>query len=105
MPAILDRIAATRNRATESLPPISGVETMKENVMTASAWNTILTAPELDAHYALTASLDPHFAKGERTFYESRTPTQLRVLAAQAWNCNAPTAYQLARSHAALVEV
>ena len=75
------------------------------NVMTASAWNTILTAPELDAHYALTASLDPRFAKGERTFYESRTPTQLRVLAAQAWDCNEPTAYQLARSHAALVEV
>ena len=25
--------------------------------MAASAWNTILTAPELDAHYALTASL------------------------------------------------
>ena len=68
--------------------------------MTASAWNTILTAPELDAHYALTASLDPHFAKGERTFYESRTPTQLRVLAAQAWDCNDPTGYQLARSYA-----
>ena len=73
--------------------------------MTASAWNTILTAPELDAHYALTASLDPRFAKDQRTFYESRTPTQLRVLAAQAWDCNEPTAYQLARSHAALVEV
>jgi len=68
----------------------------------ASAWNTILTAPELDAHYALTASLDPHFAKGERTFYESRTPTQLRVLAAQAWDCNDPTGYQLARSYLAL---
>ena len=72
--------------------------------MTASAWNTILTAPELDAHYALTASLDPRFAKGERTFYESRTPAQLRVLAAQAWDCCEPTGYQMARSYAALAE-
>lgn len=72
--------------------------------MTASAWNTILTAAELDAHYALTTSLDPRFAKGERTFYESRTPAQLRVLAAQAWDCCEPTGYQMARSYAALAE-
>ena len=71
--------------------------------MTASAWNAILTAAELDAHYALTASLDPRFAKSERTFYESRTPAQLRVLAAQAWDCCEPTGYQLARSYLALV--
>ena len=70
--------------------------------MTASAWNTILTAAELDAHYALTASLDPRFAKSERDFYESRTINQLRVLAAQAWDCNEPTGYQLARSYLAL---
>ena len=70
--------------------------------MTASAWNAILTAAELDAHYALTASLDPRFAQAERGWYESRTINQLRVLAAQAWDCNEPTCYQMARSYLAL---
>ena len=73
--------------------------------MTASPWNTVLTAEGLNAHYALTASLDPQFAREERAFYESRTLNQLRVHATQAWNCCDPTAYQLARSHAALVEI
>ena len=73
--------------------------------MTASPWNTILTAQELDAQYALTASLDPRFAREQRAFYEGRTLNQLRVHATQAWDCCEPTAYQLARSHAALVEV
>ena len=67
----------------------------------ASPWNTILTAQELDAHYALTASLDPRFAREQRTFYEGRTLNQLRFHATQAWDCCEPTAYQLARSHAA----
>jgi hypothetical protein len=72
--------------------------------MTASAWNTILTAAELNAYYALTASLDLRFAKDERTFYESRTPAQLQVLAAQAWDCCDPTGYQMARSYNSLKE-
>ena len=72
--------------------------------MTASPWNTVLTPAELDAHYALTASLDPRFAAGERAFYESRTSVQLRVLAAQAWDCCEPTSYQMARSYAPLAE-
>lgn len=73
--------------------------------MAASVWNTILTAAELDARYAFTASLDPRFAKGERDFYESRTINQLRVLAAQAWNCNDPTGYQMAQSYLTLALV
>lgn len=65
---------------------------------------SILTAAELDARYAFTASLDPRFAKGERDFYESRTVNQLRVLAAQAWDCNDLTGYQMAQSHLQLLK-
>ena len=72
--------------------------------MAASQWSDILSSAELEAHYTLTASLDPRFAKEERAFYESRTVNQLEVLAAQAWNCNEATAYQLARSYAALAD-
>lgn len=75
-----------------------------EMKMAQSQWTDILSTAELDAHYALTASLDPRFAAGERAFYESRTASQLRVLTAQTWNCNEPTGYQLARSYAALAE-
>lgn len=67
-----------------------------------SQWSHILTAAELHAHYTLTAKLDPAFAASERAYYETRTLNQLRALAAQAWECCTPTAYQLARSHAAL---
>ena len=66
-------------------------------------WSHILTAAELDAHWALTAKLDPRFARQCREFYESRTASQLRVLVAQSWDCCEPTGYQLARSHAALL--
>ena len=69
-----------------------------------SQWSHILTPAELEAHHALTASIDPRFAAGERAFYEGRTANQLRVLAAQAWDCCEPTGYQMARSYAALME-
>ena len=72
--------------------------------MTSSPWNTILTAQELDAHYAITASLDPRFAREQRAFYEGRTLNQLRVHATQAWDCCEPTSYQMARSYAPLAE-
>lgn len=72
--------------------------------MTASPWNTILTTQELDVHYALTASIDPRFAREECAFYESRTLNQLKALAAQAWDCCEPGGYQIARSYAALME-
>jgi FkbM family methyltransferase len=75
-----------------------------ETKMATSQWSDILPPAALEAHYALTASLDPRFAKSERDFYESRTFNQLKALAAQAWDANEPTAYQLARSYAALVE-
>ena len=68
----------------------------------ASQWTDILSSAELDAQYALTASLDPAFARRQREFYEVRTIPQLQALAAQAWNCGDPDGYQLARSHAAL---
>lgn len=69
-----------------------------------SQWSHILSRAELEAHYALTASLDPRFAADERTFYEGRSFNQLNALSAQAWDCNEPTAYQLARSYASLAE-
>ena len=37
--------------------------------MPASPWNTVLTAAEIDARYALTASIDPRFARGARAHY------------------------------------
>lgn len=66
-----------------------------------SQWSVVLSGAQLDALHALTASLDPRFAAGERAFYLSRTPAQLRTLAVQAWDANEPTTYQLARSYAA----
>jgi len=66
-----------------------------------SQWNTILDQAGLDAHYALTAQLDPAFAQREREFYNTRTVNQLRVLKDQAWLCNEPTGYQMAASYLA----
>lgn len=68
----------------------------------ANAWSTILTQAELDAQYALTASLDPRFAKLEREWFLSRTANQLKATAAGAWDSNDPTTYQWARSYLAL---
>lgn len=67
-------------------------------------WHQILTREELEAHHALTASLDPRFARREREFYSTRTASQLRTLAAQAWNGNLRDGYVLARSYAAIQE-
>ena len=67
-----------------------------------SPWNHILTREEITARHALTAKLDLAFANRERKFYETRTKAQLGTLASQAWNCNSPDGYQLARSYAAL---
>lgn len=69
-----------------------------------SPWTCTLTADELEAHYTLTASIDPSFAKRERTFWESRTEGQLRALAAQAWNTNDSDQYQIARTYLAMRE-
>lgn len=66
-----------------------------------SQWTHIMTPDEIDAHHAMTASLDPRFARCEREFYESRTADQLATLVAQEWQSNCPTGYQLARSYAA----
>jgi hypothetical protein len=66
-----------------------------------SQWSHILNRQEIDAYHSLTASIDPSFAAKDRAFYESRTDAQLDTLAAQAWNSNQPTPYQLARSYRA----
>lgn len=64
-------------------------------------WNTILTADELSANYALTATIDPVFAKKQREFYATRTDNELKALINQSWNCNDADGYQRARSHLA----
>lgn len=67
-------------------------------------WNTIATGAELAAYHTLTASLDPAFAARETEFYKTRTASQLRVLAAQAWDSNQRDGYVLARSYRAQLE-
>lgn len=67
-------------------------------------WTTILTPTQLADHYDAVAALDPRFAAGQRSFYEAQTQEQLSALAHQAWLTNEPTAYVLARSHAAAQE-
>lgn len=66
-----------------------------------NAWTHTLTAAELEARYALTASLDPAFARREREFYERCTVNDLRALRTQAWNATQPDAYQLAQTYLA----
>lgn len=66
-----------------------------------SQWLKVLSPAEIDAYHALTATLDPAFAKREKEFYLSQTSDRLRVLAAQSWNANDSTGYQMARSYAA----
>lgn len=67
-------------------------------------WTETLDASGLAAHYAVTAKLDPRFAREEREFYETRSAAQLRALAAGAWNANNSTGYMLARSYLAMAE-
>lgn len=67
-----------------------------------SRWTRICTREEIEANNALTASIDPSFARLEKAFYESRTARQLRTLSGQAWNCNNIDGYCMARSYLAL---
>lgn len=67
-----------------------------------NGWTEIMTAEQINATHALTASLDLRFAAANRKFYETRTATQLRSLTVQAWNSNEQEAYCLARSYLAL---
>lgn len=67
-----------------------------------SHWVDVLDVPALEARFALTASLDPRFARAERAFYQGRTVNDLKALAHQAWLCCEGDAYQLARSYLAL---
>lgn len=61
-------------------------------------WSKLLSKEEIEARFALTASLDPRFAAQERTFYETRTVRQLEYIAAQSWATNEGEYFQLTKS-------
>jgi hypothetical protein len=65
-------------------------------------WSKLLSAAEIEADFALTASLDPVFASASRTFWATRSAGELRVLRDGAWLANDPDTYQMARSLLAL---
>jgi hypothetical protein len=68
----------------------------------SNRWTDILTPEQISDYHALTADLDPSFARKQREFYESRSAAQCDSLAHQSWLCNESDAYQLARSYAAM---
>lgn len=68
-----------------------------------SHWSALLTREQIEAQRAITAKLDPTFAKLDAEFWDTRTADQLRNLAWGAWNCNEGGAYQMARSLLALM--
>lgn len=72
---------------------------------TESPWNKILSAAELATYWADVAKLDPSFSYRSRTWYESRTPDELRGTRVGAWNCCDSETFQLARSYIALAMV
>lgn len=49
-------------------------------------WGQAPTTAELEAAYALTASLDPAFAATDRAWWESRTLVQLQSQRGYAYN-------------------
>lgn len=65
----------------------------------SNPWGHVMTAEEIEAYHALTASLDPRFAASERQWYEGRTANQLKADMASAWWGNLASSYQLARSY------
>jgi hypothetical protein len=67
-------------------------------------WSKILSPAEIEAHHALTASIDLDFATGDRKWWQSRTANELRAEMNGSWNCNCGTTYQLARSYLAILE-
>lgn len=67
-----------------------------------SRWTEILTADEIAAYHALTASIDPCFAAAEKAQYERYTASELRSAMHRAWLCAEDCRYQLARSYLAL---
>ena len=49
-------------------------------------WGQTPTTAELEANYALTASLDPGFAASDRKWWETRTLSQLQSQRGYAYN-------------------
>ncbi len=66
-----------------------------------SPWSAVLTSAELESFHALTASLDPGYARRQMEFYEAQTARQLSALRSQAWYANDGDGYQLAGSYLA----
>jgi hypothetical protein len=72
--------------------------------MTKFHWNRVPTDADVATFQALTESLSPAFARAERSWWESQTPSQLHVRRTQAWDCADRTAYALARYYLARTE-
>lgn len=85
----------------EAIEAFKAANTVSQPV---SLWVKIINAAEIAAYHAMTAKIDPRFAKSEAAFYASCTANRLRVLIAQAWDCNDSTAYMVARSYLAQLE-
>jgi len=64
-------------------------------------WHHVMTATEIEAHWARVAKLDFAFADRCRKFWESRDVGQLEALKFQAWNCNDREGFALAAAHLA----
>jgi hypothetical protein len=67
-----------------------------------SKWTKVLTAAEIDAHFASTADLDARYARDQRAWYEARTVAQLECDKQGCWNCNEAEGFMLAASFIAL---
>lgn len=62
-------------------------------------WATILTRSGLEYYWKRCAERDPGFERKARSWWESRTPAELRGRLAGAWDANEMDAYVLARSY------
>lgn len=68
-----------------------------------SQWSEILSAEQLAERTALTAKLDPTFARRQHEFYSTQPANRLRSLQAGAFTANDAEGYQLARSYLAQI--
>lgn len=62
-------------------------------------WATILTRKGIERHWSSMAEHWPSMACGCRSWWESRTPVELRGQLAGAWDANDMETYVLARSY------
>ena len=71
-------------------------------ILAQSSWTYVLSQAELDTLDELTQRLDPSFAIRSRSWWESRSVSQLETEKAHAWHANDADSYQKARSYLAL---